>query len=490
VYKIDYLALHYPQNSSYEIKHVFLNKNYINNKVKEKLNENNKLIQNDINPTYMSVIKPLISWEEIDNYIIKTYTKPKKFLYNKINNTNKRQDKLKEILDNEFSNYEDNLSLDDLKKTIKFIFETYNELIYIRIRNNKIECSYHLYNNHNKVDWFKNLKYKGEHIDKSIIQILEDLYKPYYTVRNPHFQSINNCLLGLDSYTYFEGNPTSYVKEFIEMINYTIKKFKLVPDCDILINRKDFAYLRNDNKYAYDQINNDTISNNINKYWIIGSQSKKKINKDIPIPSADEWLTINNIKNTQKSWSKIWSTKINKAVFRGSSTGCGSTEFNNKRIQLVKETKDNDNFNTGLSKITSRPKVYKSNIFIIDKNKYKNLLGDFLDGEEQMKYKYIINVEGNAQAYRYSTEFSKKSVIINIKSDFYMWFEPLIKNNKHFIETNISNIKNIVNNLKNNDNKAEKIARNGYRFYKKYINKKMISYYWFYFMLNINKITK
>ena len=67
-----------------------------------------------------------------------------------------------------------------------------------------------------------------------------------------------------------------------------------------------------------------------------------------------------------------------------------------------------------------------------------------------------------------------------------MWFEKLLVNKRHFIEieTDFSNL-----DLKNIEN-PDKIARNGYRFSKKYINKEMIATYWYLFMCNLNKITK
>ena len=272
------------------------------------------------------------------------------------------------------------------------------------------------------------------------------------------------------------------------MINYTIDKFKHVPDSDLLLNRKDFAYLRKDNKYGYNHILDEKIENPLKKYWVIGCQSKKKINYEIPIPSADEWETLKN----KTKYETKWKDKQSVAVFRGSSTGCGSTTETNKRMKLSQLINNKNNFNVALSKITTRIKVYENNINIIDREKYKHLIGSFLDGEEQSKNKYIFNVEGNAQAYRYSTEFKKKSVILNVKSEFYMWYEPLLKNNKHIIEVDIekNNIESIVSDLIKNDKKAEKIAKNGYRFYKKYINKKMIAYYWLYYMINMNNLIK
>jgi hypothetical protein len=390
------------------------------------------------------------------------------------------------MLEDEFSNYKDNLTKQDLENTLKFIYDTYNEIIYIRIRNNKIECSFHIYSLFNKIDWYKNLKYNGKPLDKSIMSILDDNNKPYLTVKNPHYQPSNNCLLGLDSYYYFEGNPHSYIENFIKMIKYSIKKFKIVPDCDLLLNRKDFAYLTKNNKYSYTDLLDESIQNSP-KYWVIGSQSKTNNNLDVPIPSSDEYDIL--IKN--EKYDIKWENKIKKAIFRGSSTGCGTNDFNNIRLKLCQKTVNNLLFDIKLSKLVKRIKAYKQNINIINEKKYKHLIGSFMTGKEQSEYKYIFNVQGNAQAYRYSTEFNKKSVVLNIKSEYYMWFEKLLVNKRHFIEinNNLNDLNNQVKYLIDNDKIAEKIANNGYKFYKKYINKEKIATYWFYFMVNLNKKT-
>ena len=481
IYKMDYLALHYKNKNN------ILSKDYVINKITERKNKlikkySKHIYQHKEQPNYMSVIEPLIYWKEIQEKIIDTYIKPNKFDINI--EPNKRMTKIYNLLKNEFSNYKSNLDIKDLENTLKFIYDTYNEIIYIRIRNNKIECAYHIYNNSNTVDWFKNVTYKSCLLDKCIVNIFENVNKPYYTIKNPHFQPANNCLIGLDSYNYFEGNPNSYVNEFMEMINFTINQFINIPDCDLLINRKDFAYLRKDNKYSYDNILDEQIEIPLEKYFPIGCQSKKHINLDIPVPSSDEWISLKqNIKFTTK-----WEDKKNIAVFRGSSTGCGTTELNNPRIRLAKISylSKKNILDVALTKLTGKIKIFKENIHIINDQENTKLVGSFIDGIEQSKYKYIFNIEGNAQAYRYSTEFKKKSVILNVKSDYYMWYDKLLVKDKHYIEIDdkFTNIESIIENINN----GEEIVKNGYRFYKKYINKKMIANYWFYYMFNLNSL--
>jgi hypothetical protein len=482
-YKIDYLSLH----SKFDDK--LLDKYYINYQIKNKLNnlKNIKYFQHKTDPRFISSIEPLISIEEIEEKIIKTYTKPNKF-----NDEYTKKTKIKDLVSNYFNKYNKKI---DLFETIKFIFNTYNELLYFRIRNNKLECAYHLYNPATNIDWLKYLTYinnSGQtvNLDNSLIEIMSKTNNSYYTLRKPHFIISNNCLLGFDAYNYFEGNPFSYVVEFNEMLQYTIEKFKNVPDSDIIINRKDFAYLRADNKFAYDHLfSNDSI--NFDKFYPIGTQSVKHINLDIPIPSADEWKAIKTKNNIVE-----WKYKKPIALFRGGSTGCGITIENNPRLKLAQlsyewtKTEKKNLIDVKMSKIVTRIKAYKQFVGIADKNKLKHLTGELMNFDEQSKYKYIFNIEGNAQAYRYGTEFRKKSVILNVESEFKMWFEPLLKENRHFIliKNDYSDLYDKLLYLNKHDDISEKIALNGYKFSKKYISKKRIAIYWYYYMININKL--
>jgi hypothetical protein len=304
--------------------------------------------------------------------------------------------------------------------------------------------------------------------------------------------------MGFDSYNYWDGIPQGYIKEFKEIIDFTIDKFKIIPDCDILINRKDFAFVTKDHKYAYEHlvVGDQAKITNINKFYFFGSQSIKDNHLDIVIPSADEWKTIKKYENMPKI---KWEDKKPIAFFRGSSTGCGQTIETNPRMRLAdisyqwsKTTDKNNLLDCALSALTRRIRLYKQFIGMSDINKYNYLVGSFVNSEDQLKYKYIFNVQGNAQAYRYATEFRKQAVILNVESEYHMWFEPLLKENKHIItiKADYSNLEEKLKYLRKYDKKAKKIAKKGYTFSKKYINKDMIATYWFYYMLNINKNTK
>ena len=483
-FKIDYLSIH---NNIFD---KLLDKNYGNEKVKERLEKlkNEQYFQHKTNPIYISSIEPLITLEEVEAKIFDTFTVPKKF------KSKLKESKVGNLVQKYFAKYDKKLSKEDLFNTIKFIFNTFNELIYFRIRDNKITCAYHLYNPKNTVDWLKYLKYKSsdgneKNLDESLVEIITENAKNYYTLRKPHFIPANNCLLGLEAFNYYEGNAFSYVKQFKEMLEVTIKTFQNVPDCDILINRKDFAYFNVNKTFAYNHLmKNEKMD--IDKLWFLGSQSCKNENLDIPIPSGDEWKDIDKANNYEVV---EWEDRIPIAIFRGASTGCGSDVTNNPRMKLAQISYDwprEKRIDVAISTLVSRIRVYNQFIGITNQNKYKHLIGNFINPNDQLKYKYVFNIEGNAQAYRFGNEFKKGAVILNVKSEFHCWFEPLLKEKKHLvtISSDYSDLESVLNYLKENDKEAKLIASNGLKFARKYIDKKMISLFWFHYMLNINKV--
>ena len=94
-------------------------------------------------------------------------------------------------------------------------------------------------------------------------------------------------------------------------------------------------------------------------------------------------------------------------------------------------------------------------------------------------YKYILSIEGNIAAFRLSLELAYNSVILLVKSDFYIWYQPLLKPWIHYvpIKKDLSDLVDKIDWCKKNDNKCKIIANNALEFYKKYINKNSINDY-------------
>ena len=98
-------------------------------------------------------------------------------------------------------------------------------------------------------------------------------------------------------------------------------------------------------------------------------------NKDIPIPSADDWRNVLSIKKNNKNQIK-WNQKENQILFRGRSTGCSITEVENPRLRLSKISqliKNPQKIDVGLSSLVKKVKVNDFTFGYIDYNQYKSL---------------------------------------------------------------------------------------------------------------------
>jgi hypothetical protein len=520
-YKIDYLAQHITsptKNTSY-----LMNRHYVSDERQKRLSKfigNPVFHNNDKNSPYYNYIEPLLYWDEIQKNIIDTYTEIK--LAPKMNNNGGNP--INKLIINSFENvYKHNNSLKvsktDLKNTIKHIFKTYNELLYFRIRNGKITHKYYIFNiGSPQIDWYKDLqwgkrnKYDDDspykHIDivANKIKELQDFVikskLPFHmTLAKPYYLRANGCLLGVESTDYIRELNTSYVSEFVEMLEYSCHSMY---DCDILINRKDFAYLTQNNTYSYTHLLKNTLIENPPKKWypLFSQSAIPNYHLDIPVPSADEWTAI---KSPVATAPPNWENRQNVGFFRGKSTGCGTTFDNNIRLKFAKISKKWDELKSkkglidiGISDLTSRFKAFDQIASFVDKKENAYLLGRKTNYIEQMKYKYIFNIPGNSQAYRFSTEFYKGSLILNVSNNKIpkMWFEPLLINGVNYLHIeNVNSIDSqelilykVIKWLNNNDKTAQEIAMNGLKFAKENINKKTISLFWFFISYHLNRI--
>lgn len=471
---------------------------------------------------YISLMRPLITWKEVKENVLDTFMEPEKF--NEKNKLNKNQKIFEELIEEKMNKYENKnnkqsnhqeYTKKDLEKTLKFIFDTYRDILYLRIRQNHIEFAFHLYNSDFSSDWYKYVKFPNN------MNVYEFMKKKQQNLPSKMGQKIlppskwtaNNCVVSFEDWSS-AGNPTEYVKGIYEMFIRMVEKYKKVPDCDILINRKDFQYLHIEkDRYAYTHVypENVKIPNNISKFWFICSQSTSNNNLDIPIPSSDEFkesLKKENLKN-QNFNNKKFESKENKLFFRGGTTGCGLNENTNPRLRLymisdILNKEGNDFFDVGLAMFTKKIKVNDFIVGYIDQNKYKYLMKDFVDMSTWGKYKYFLNIEGNVAAYRLPILFTYGGIVVQAESDYYMWFEQLLENDKDYIilkkevymnpgdsiEESARKVKEFFDKIKNEDKKKlEKIAENGLKFYKKYLMKDSILDYCYTLCYLINKRT-
>jgi hypothetical protein len=215
---------------------------------------------------------------------------------------------------------------------------------------------------------------------------------------------------------------------------------------------------------------------------------------DIPIVEYESLIYIKEkfykYKNKYEFVNKDFSTKIPKAIFRGSATGCGYDE-ENVRLHLAKvgseaskdhrspeqsskdhrspeqsskdhrspeqsskdhrspeqssknEELSNDDFlknHLDIGITGGRRKfIYNSQgkIGVLDLDayleKYDIKRGEFMDKPTQSNYKYILIAEGNVAAHRIASDLLLNSVILLIDSMYTVWCSHLLKPYVHYI---------------------------------------------------------
>jgi hypothetical protein len=107
------------------------------------------------------------------------------------------------------------------------------------------------------------------------------------------------------------------------------------------------------------------------------------------------------------------------------------------------------------------------------------LSGGFLTMADQSKYKYIIHIDGNVNAYRLLATMLTGSLILRVTSQYTSWVDHMIQNKVHYIpvKADLSDLLDVIRWCKTNDDKCQEIARNGMEFAKSILSKKYIQSY-------------
>jgi len=247
------------------------------------------------------------------------------------------------------------------------------------------------------------------------------------------------------------------------------------PDGIYLLNLTDSVILRNDNKPYWEQYANK--ESNMPTYLPILGYSGANNFCDIPIPNFDDIDVIMN-EDIPLPYSKYdWSEKIDKAVFRGNPTGCGTNSDTNMRIKLAEMINTNANYlDVGLIKTTNNMPRFDpvKGLSLID---VKALPVEKMDMQQQSEYKYIIHIDGNVAAYRLLKTMLLGSVILKVAGKYELWVEQLLQDGVNYIsiKEDLSDLIEKIEWCKSHDAECKKIAENGTNLAKKVLDKNYVN---------------
>lgn len=256
---------------------------------------------------------------------------------------------------------------------------------------------------------------------------------------------------------YFVITLNDGYRELIPYKDITLKPYK--PQFDSFINSNDIKNVDN-NKYPI---------LHKKKYILCFS---KRINDPSAICFPDIYYILRN--GYKKLLNEIdtnlvnWTNKKNKLIYRG----------NNKNGYIY-------NFiNYENKKKIPRQYFYKK----FKNNKLINLDNNELSKSKQLKYKYILDIDGYTNSWEGTIwKLYSGSVVIKQKSIWKQWYYDELKEWVHYVPVNndFSNLEVIIEWCINNDTLCEQIAQNSRQFVKDKLNKKYVLNQ---IIKNINKI--
>lgn len=270
-------------------------------------------------------------------------------------------------------------------------------------------------------------------------------------------------LLNLNGYISDENNIEP---EFAyKMLNRCLELYP-ISDCTFFINLNPFPILCSTKTEPYINVWGEDIpliSHNYSMYADILSITSFKNYLDKPIPKYEKIIQIELPK---------FENKIDKAIFRGVSSGYGTMVRNNPRIKILKIAKENSNLlDAG---ITEWKQNYRKRFGDKEYKKIPDtIINQFptvkdLTLEEQGQYKYIINLPGYYSDTNFIQLFKLGSIILHVpNTENCLWFESLLKPYIHYVplDKDLKNLKSQIQWCKKNQEICKNIIKNMNKFY-------------------------
>jgi hypothetical protein len=431
----------------------------------------------------------ITSEDEFKSIVLDKFEKPKNI--SKSESGDSRNDGyiriLKRILDT-------NIYRNDKKSvhnTFKYVFYNHKLCYYAQIRNNKLKYFFLIDNINYESPYYEKIKENMPHNHN----ISDDKIKK---------AKVTQCLIRFDTKKFDTYKINFYYYEVLIMLLLLTSNHE-VNDIDLFINYRDQNILKANLTEPFDNMvdqNNFPLKNHKYEHYApIMSFAYRYEFIDIPIITPDDitrhvngYITgvCKNGYYDNLDLETDWDKKITTAVFRGRGTGCGLDRYDNQRINisyLDDEWSTNPKMNAenkidgvkfldaGIIDISHRhKKLYHQRI---KKTKPIVPLKKFMSLQDQSKHKYLIYIEGNSLAYRLGFMLKNKSVIIYVKSRYTPWFYYYLRHKKNcvMVKSDLSDLYDAILWLKKNDDKAQEIAENGYKLYRKHLTlNKMLEY--------------
>jgi len=354
-----------------------------------------------------------------------------------------------------------NMSLSALKNTLTYLFEKLHHPCYMLcIKNNKFVI-YKLVMSDASPTFVEAIKTRQLPILKKN-KLLTEEQKDFIINKLGDLSKVRilQCILK-------EQTDTIDTDSIYEKVLAGMK----LPNGVFILNLTDAVILKNDGTEPFPMVTGKLSLGkyNFNDYIPIMSMSGENGYRDIPIPNYDDIeIAMSDKLSEFKKFTTNWNDKtINQAVFRGGPSGCGYTPETNMRIKLA--LMKSKYLNVG---IVSSGNTIDSKSIKFDPKYGLGMLNTGikpvgrLTMDEQSKYKYIIHIDGNVNAYRLLTTMCTGSLVLRVNSEYRSWVDHLIQPGVHYlkIKHDLSDLESKIEWCLKNDAKCKEVAKNGLEF--------------------------
>lgn len=258
---------------------------------------------------------------------------------------------------------------------------------------------------------------------------------------------------------------------YIKRLNVVAERYSL-PDGFYVLAPTDVLILRKDGKEPWIDVvggERNLFSHNYKEFIPIFNGNSGDKYRDIPLPNYEDLQYLWNTESRESMSKKYeWDQKINKAVFRGSATGCGYSYARNPRLKSALLSKKYPQYlDAGITAMKEKLKIdEKEGVGYTDLKKLGLGFVNKMNPYEQSKYKYILHLDGNVAAHRLAKFFLLGSVTLLAETGSMLWFQHLLKPYIHYIpvKKDLSDLIDKIKWCQNNDNECRQIANNAFEF--------------------------
>lgn len=387
-------------------------------------------------------------------------------------------------------------------ETFEYLFHKFKKGIYVQIVDNQLNVflpfSNADYRNEYASSLLFNTSVKYESFEEVYQRICEIEGRTYVPNRVCRWNDQWYCNNGLVRYEFPLQENNSGVNMLHDMLS-TLCQTRRIPDCEFLLNKRDFPVLSMHGYEPYDALVGPCVplrSHAASSYLPILGMTTKEDFADIPVPTWEDWCRCayqhdgRTFGRHHRTYPDIAPTpfhaKIGQVVFRGASTGLGTTLNDNPRLffsKLALEGRRKDPtdpasryLDVGITKWNARPRKCRHTDYldIPDPDLLGIPLVDPLSPSEQSRYKYILHLPGHSFAYRLGMELSMGSVLLLYPCEYRLWYLDLLRPYEHYIPLergmDRDEIFDKIDWCEANPETCERIARNARSFYDEHLS--------------------